>query len=134
MSLADLIVLCVVRSVVFVIFSLKDSYLQSNLLAILIDLAPHITHMHSAVCERMINIICKLGTKYVALQKRITEISDINAQFEDHYKTSSPHRNTPQNNIFFQEFLSISERKNIVKEAIEANDDSFVRYVKRMKI
>lgn len=133
MSLADLIVLCVVRSVVFVVFSLKDSYLQSNLLAILIDLAPHITHMHSAVCERMINILCKLGTKYVALQKRITEISDINAQFEDHYKTSS-HGKTPQNNIFFQEFLSISERRNVVKEAIEANDDSFVRYVKRINI
>jgi hypothetical protein len=62
-SLTDAIILCVLRAMMPVILYLHDPYLASNYFAILLNLAPHLSHIQAYTAERLIGVTCKLAKR-----------------------------------------------------------------------
>ena len=62
-SLADLALLCTLRTTVFALFRLQDTYLLSNCFAILLDLASHVQHIGCYVSERLAKVLLQLARK-----------------------------------------------------------------------
>jgi hypothetical protein len=71
------------RAVIHSITQFKEPYLQSNLLAILIDLAPNISNMNEYVAERLVTILCKLGNKYIAVKSILIDSELYNSQYSN---------------------------------------------------
>ena len=62
-SLTDLTILCIIRTVMHALFRLRDNYLVSNCYAVLLNLAPYIANMHSYSAERLVTVTCRLGKR-----------------------------------------------------------------------
>ena len=63
-SLSDLTLLCTIRAAMTTLQHLHDSYLLTNLLAILLDLAPFMQLISPYCCERVIVLTYRLCRKY----------------------------------------------------------------------
>ncbi len=57
LTVGDLIVLCVIKCMTHTLFQLKNSYLLSNCLAILLNIAPHVLNLHTHTAERLVKVI-----------------------------------------------------------------------------
>jgi hypothetical protein len=64
MSLGDLTLLCTLRAAMTTLQHLHDTYLLTNLLAILLDLAAFIKHVSPYCAERVVVLTYRLCRKY----------------------------------------------------------------------
>ena len=63
-SLGDLTILCTLRAAMTTLQHLRDSYLLTNLLAILMDLSPFVQHMSPYCGERLVTLTHRLCRHY----------------------------------------------------------------------
>ena len=68
-SLCDLVVLCVIRTIMHALFRLRDQYLVYNCFAVLLNLAPLISNTHSYAAERLVVVMSRLCKRLVKIKE-----------------------------------------------------------------
>jgi hypothetical protein len=64
-TLSDVAVLCVLKGLLFALFTWRDSYALSHCLALLVNLSSSMREMHAYTAERIVDVILKLGRRVV---------------------------------------------------------------------
>mmetsp|Transcript_12627 Transcript_12627/g.19056 ORF Transcript_12627/g.19056 Transcript_12627/m.19056 type:complete len:994 (+) Transcript_12627:164-3145(+) len=89
-SMGDLVVLCVLRGAVNSMFAIKDSYLLTNTLAVLMDIAPYLQKVHSYTAERLVSVTYRLCKRYSTLMNKVKS-HRLNPKFHQNSVTRDPH-------------------------------------------
>ena len=66
-SLGSVIILCLLRSMTFNLSRLRDGFLLSNTLAVLMNLTPHATNIHSYTSLRLVSVTLNCMRRYASL-------------------------------------------------------------------
>jgi len=66
-SLGSLIILCLLRSMTFNLSRLRDGFLLSNTLAVLMNLTPHVTDVHPYAALRLVSVSLNCMRRYLSL-------------------------------------------------------------------
>ena len=68
LNLCDLIVLCVIRTIMHSLFRLRDPYLVHNCFAVMLYLAPLLHETCSYTAERLVTVTCKLCQRLIKIK------------------------------------------------------------------
>ena len=67
-NLCDLIVLCVIRTIMHSLFRLRDPYLVHNCFAVILYIAPLLHETYSYTAERLVTVTCKLCQRLIKIK------------------------------------------------------------------
>jgi len=67
MSLGSMMILVLIKAITFNLNRLRDEFLLSNCIAVLLNLSPHIIHLHPYVASRLVSVTVSCFNRYTAL-------------------------------------------------------------------
>ena len=68
-SLCDLVILCVIRTIMHALFRLRDQYLVYNCFAVLLNLTSVLSEIHSYAAERLVKVTCRLCKRIIKIKE-----------------------------------------------------------------
>ena len=96
-SIGDLTVLCVLRTAVNCLVGIKDSYLLTNTLAILMDLAPNLHDISAYASERIVSVTKRLTRRYIKMMAVINKRRSMARKHSQMMVRQSPHQDGQSN-------------------------------------
>jgi hypothetical protein len=89
--MGDLTVLCVLRAAINCLVGINDSYLLTNVLAILMDLAPNLHGISAYAAERIVSVTKRLMRRYIRMIAVINKRRAMARRHKSAMTKASPH-------------------------------------------